>query len=183
MTVLMEKAQVDEIPLFRRKAPLQRAVQLLKRHRDQMYKGDEDRKPISIIITTLAARAYNGEQDIESALASILSKMESLVNPDAPRVPNPVNPAEDFADRWPMPQHKYLQLEENFFLWLRAAKADFSNLLSSDDASFITELAMDKFAARVNEADLRSRLGLLATTSVHTPTQHVAQAPSKPWSI
>lgn len=38
------------------KLPLQRVVQLLKRHRDIMFDGDDD-KPISIIITTLAARA------------------------------------------------------------------------------------------------------------------------------
>ncbi len=36
--------------------------------------GDDESKPISIIITTLAARAYNGETDIFTALNNILEK-------------------------------------------------------------------------------------------------------------
>src|SRR4051794_2550737 len=34
---LKVEAQVDDIPVYRRKTPLQRAVQLLKRHRDVMF--------------------------------------------------------------------------------------------------------------------------------------------------
>lgn len=182
MRSLLEKAQVDEVPLFKRKSPLQRSIQLLKRHRDQMFKGNEDVKPISIIITTLAARAYNGEQDVESALTNILSKMGDIVNPNKPRVPNPVDPKEDFADRWAMPQYKHLQLEDNFFLWLKAAKADFANLLSSDDTSFIAEHAMGKFAAKLTESDLRSKLGITVAAIAAIPTSHVIQSSSKPWS-
>jgi len=182
MLALMEKAQVDEIPLFRRKSTLQRVIQLLKRHRDQMYKSDSDRNPISIIITTLAARAYDGEQNIEAALSTILSKMHGLVNAAQPRVPNPVDPDEDFADRWGMPQYAHLKLEENFFLWLRAAKADFANLVSSDDTKFITEIASEKFAARIDEVNLRTLLGIKTGASVHTPKEHVIRDSSKPWS-
>lgn len=181
MRTLMEKAQVDEVPIFKRKSPLQRSIQLLKRHRDQMFRGNEDVKPISIIITTLAARAYDGEQDVESALTSILSKMGNLVNANEPRVPNPADPQEDFADRWAMPQYKHLQLEDNFFLWLQAAKAAFANLLSSDDASFIAEHAMEKFAAKLEESDLRSRLGITASSIAASPVIHVIQNSSKPW--
>lgn len=46
-----------------RESILQRIVQILKRHRDIMFNGDED-KPISIIITTLASRAYRGETNL-----------------------------------------------------------------------------------------------------------------------
>lgn len=52
---------VRAVPKYQsNKTPLQRAVQILKRHRDIMFAGDED-KPVSIIITTLAAKAYQGE--------------------------------------------------------------------------------------------------------------------------
>jgi hypothetical protein len=37
-------------------------------HRDRMFENDPDGKPISVIITTLAARAYGGETDVYSAL-------------------------------------------------------------------------------------------------------------------
>ena len=160
---------------------MQRSIQLLKRHRDQWFKGNEDVKPISIIITTLAARAYNGEQDVESALTSILLQMGDIVNSNKPRVPNPVDPQEDFADRWAMPQYKHMQLEDNFFLWLQAAKADFANLISSDDTSFIAENAVEKFAIKLAESDLRTKLGITAAIS-SIPISHVIQNSSKPWS-
>ncbi len=180
MRVLIEKAQIDDVPIFKQKTPLQRSVQLLKRHRDQMY-GKDESKPISIIITTLAARAYNGEQDIESALTNILSKMGNFVNPIEPRVPNPVNLAEDFADHWAMPEYKDLKLEENFFLWLSAAKSDFAHLVSSDDMSFIAEQAMEKFAVKMDNTALRTKLGITATAARYTPKEHNIQGSSKPW--
>ncbi|MBU3928004.1 MAG: nucleotidyltransferase, partial [Bacteroidetes bacterium] len=98
--MILGKAQVDDIPLFKRKTPLQQSIQLLKRHRDQMFKEYTDVKPISIIITTLAARAYRGESDIESALDNILRQMGIFVNSGSSVVSNPVNPEENFADRW-----------------------------------------------------------------------------------
>ena len=101
-------AKVDDLPVYRWKSPLQRCVQLLKRHRDIMFADDSDGKPASIIITTLAARAYQGEVDIADALNTILSRMGGLVNAAAPRVPNPVNPAEDFGDRWSDPASSHL---------------------------------------------------------------------------
>ncbi len=48
--VALEKAQIDDVPLFTRKTPLQRVIQLLKRHRDSWSKKNPDSKPISIII-------------------------------------------------------------------------------------------------------------------------------------
>ena len=90
---IMEKvASVDELPVYRWKTPLQRAVQILKRHRDIMFNKMPECKPISSIITTLAGRAYKGESDIYSSLHTILSAMGSFVFPYTPRVPNPVNP-------------------------------------------------------------------------------------------
>ena len=74
--VVMEKvAKIDELPLYRWKTPLQRCIQILKRHRDMMFESDPDGKPISVIITTLAARSYQGESDLEEAMSAILSTM------------------------------------------------------------------------------------------------------------
>ncbi|MCY3488069.1 MAG: nucleotidyltransferase, partial [Bacteroidetes bacterium] len=42
------KANIEQIPPYRLKAPLQRCVQLLKVHRDRMFQNAPDQKPISI---------------------------------------------------------------------------------------------------------------------------------------
>lgn len=93
---------VQDVPTESVKTPLQRVVQLLKRHRDVTCAGDPADKPISIIITTLAANAYNNERNLFDALLSVVGGMRSFIREHggAPWVGNPVNPKENFADKW-----------------------------------------------------------------------------------
>jgi len=126
---------VNPLPKFQKeKLPLQRVVQLLKRHRDLMFNGD-DHKPISIIITTLASRAYQKETDIISALENIIFHMENYIQEKYSKehcrlikwVENPVNEEENFADKWPDCREK----EINFDKWLEKLKGDYKRSISS----------------------------------------------------
>jgi hypothetical protein len=176
----LEKARVDNVPTYKKKTPLQQAIQLLKRHRDFLFQKAPDKKPISIIITTLAARAYNGESDLGDALTTILNKMESFVRAAKPRVPNPVDPNEDFAERWA----RDAALQINFKNWLAQAKADFDFLAKSDDVRLIAGRAKDRFALVLNESDLEKSLGLSALGSqTSTPKVQVIDEnrAAKPW--
>jgi len=121
-------SMVDDVPDHEIKTPLQRAIQLLKRHRDVMF-GCTDDKPISIIITTLAGLAYNGEKTISETLGSVLKGMHRFVEDreGVTWVENPVNPSENFADKW----SENPQKEEFFFSWLDKACKDFGLYLSS----------------------------------------------------
>ena len=182
--ICLEKAQVDDVPLFNKKTPLQRVIQILKRHRDNWSKDNPDSKPISIIITTLAARAYNGETDIVAALGNVLEKMGSLVNPTRPRVPNPVDPEEDFADRWYRQDCLHLRLEDHFNAWLLQAKTDFQHITSTTDTEFICEQIDEKFSLRVNESELKKQLGIGSTSvNIITPKTHTIdrQDSARPW--
>ncbi len=184
MIMCSERAQIDDIPLFKRKTVLQRSIQLLKRHRDNWSKDNPDAKPISIIITTLTSKAYNGEEDIVIALANILEKMKNLVNPSIPKVPNPVDPAEDFADRWYMEKYKYLNLEGNFFAWLKQAQVDFKHILSTTDTNFISEQAEQKFSLKINCSELMKQLNItMAAVNIITPKKHKIEKQNtiKPW--
>lgn len=70
---------VQPVPKYQHnKLPLQRVVQILKRHRDMMFEG-ADNKPISIIITTLASRAYNKQENIIEALVDVVNNMERFI--------------------------------------------------------------------------------------------------------
>jgi hypothetical protein len=124
---------VQTIPKFKKeKLPLQRVVQILKRHRDMMFNGDED-KPISIIITTLAARAYNQETNVIDALVNVVQRMPDFIvdwyslehNKWIKKVANPVNDEENFADKWV----DYPQRQKNFENWLKAVQRDLNNIL------------------------------------------------------
>lgn len=154
--VLLEAraAKIDKVPVHKWKSTLQRVVQILKAHRDQKFKNDPDGKPASIIITTLAARAYRGQTNVADALSAILAAMPGLVGSNKPRVPNPVNPAEDFADRW-TPQNG---LEAKFLRWLREATQDFEALRNARKPELIVEAARSKFGARLNLHEVTGRL-------------------------
>ena len=182
----MEKrASIEEIPTYKLKAPLQRCVQLLKVHRDIMFKDDPDRQPISIIITTLAARAYQGQEDVTEALLHIVDNMIYHVHPETPRVPNPVNPEEDFADRWDTPEGRELDLEGNFYRWLSQARSDFHRLAQTRDADGLVKRAEESLGLSLNRKRLLERLGTPAVSSgtpaVITSTQRIVHPP-KPWA-
>ena len=111
------------------KTILQRIVQILKRHRDIIFNGDED-KPISIIITTLSAKAYQGENSLFEGLNNVIDRMEMFItrNYDGSySIENPVNPKENFADKW----KSHPQRRDNFFKWLRKLKEDRAAILSN----------------------------------------------------
>lgn len=162
----MEKvAKVDELPAYRWKTPLQMCVQILKRHRDVLFEQGPDEKPISVIITTLAARAYQGEEDIESALVRIISTMEDFVLPTTPRVANPVNPEkEDFADKWPNDP----KLEANFRKWLDQLQKDFVFLGQSKDIEQLSEHISKRFGVRVDSTRMKRQQGLLEKAAAIT---------------
>jgi len=155
-------AKIDNLPAHRWKTPLQRSIQILKRHRDMMFENDQDNKPISIIITTLAALAYQGEAEIESSLSSLLQRMAMFVNQKAPKIPNPVNLREDFADKWSLAPI----LENNFWRWLEQAKEDFSRLSNRANIRLIAETALTSFGAHVDASKLHKVDGLLEIAGI-----------------
>lgn len=131
-------ASVDDVPEPLVRTPLQRAIQVLKRHRDFHFKDNPDDKPISMIITTLATLAYGNEKELYSALISIIRKLtdykrlseithetSGLIQriDDQWFIPNPVNPTENFADRWDS------EKANAFFQWLTKVKRDFDFVL------------------------------------------------------
>lgn len=140
--ILLEKS-IQPVPEYReKKSVLVRVVQILKRHRDMLFTNDPD-KPTSIILTTLAAKAYEGEQDIYTALLNIISRMTLFIeikydnsrNKELKWVENPVNPEENFANRWSEKNDK----QKNFYVWIERLKKDFNLVLSGNDSTVVTE--------------------------------------------
>jgi len=170
-----EYKSIEAVPTFALKTPLQQAIQLLKRHRDFMFANRPDLKPISMLITTLAALAYQGEEDLAEALTGILDRMPQFVNEQKPMVPNPVNPGEDFADKW----SSVPGLEDNFWNWLDRARRDFERLLSSDDSDEVRSLAESKFGVRLPESPAQAP-AVLTGTRRSAPLIVVKDAP-RPW--
>ena len=122
---------IEEVPDYRIKTTLQRSIQLLKRHRDIMFQDDPNDKPISIIITTLAALAYSNQADLYDALISIVGGMPSHIQilNGSSWIPNPVNPKENFADKW----QENPQKELKFRSWLLKVQSDLEKASEKGD--------------------------------------------------
>ncbi|MBK6484045.1 MAG: hypothetical protein IPG01_13155 [Chitinophagaceae bacterium] len=102
---LLEKAmRAENLPAdnFKNKKPLQRAVQLVKRYRDLYFQEDDTYKTSSIILTTIAGQFYRGQESIFDTVDGIISSIEDhdTYLYGRLKVVNPVNPVENFTDKW-----------------------------------------------------------------------------------
>lgn len=159
---------IQPIPNYsKEKLPLQRVVQILKRHRDMMFDGDED-KPISIIITTLASQAYQKETNIIDALFNVTSKMRDLVDEKYSEkhgkwvmwVENPVNNEENFADKWV----DHPKRQQNFFDWIDRVQQDLAEATTQIGLHKIQESfekSMGSTVVRKTFSDIGERARLL----------------------
>jgi hypothetical protein len=135
------------------KTPLRISVQVLKRHRDVRYSGDLDDKPISIIITTLAAAAYQNELELFEALMGIITRMEASIQMIEGKwwIPNPVNPKENFADKW----NEFPQRAQRFFEWIAMVKFDLELVLNQSGLNNVSGQLSQSFGADVVERSMK----------------------------
>lgn len=112
--IILEKAlDIEELPSkvpYSFIQPLQRIVQLVKRHRDIFFEKQKDNSPRSVVLTTLAAEYYNAWESESEAMLNVLEniKKEIDTNPYGKIViVNPSDPNEKFSDLWDDKPHLY----------------------------------------------------------------------------
>jgi hypothetical protein len=106
--------------------------------------------------------------------------MPKSVRPTKPRIPNPVDPAEDFADKW----SRNPRLEENFWLWRAQAKADLDRLFVATGSTDGVRVFNQGYGIRISE-DIEKRMasfldGTTPTVLSPSPATRIVGAP-KPW--
>lgn len=162
------RGTLESVPPYAWKTPLQRSIQILKRHRDVMFWEYPDLAPISMIITNLAARAYEGETDIFTALTNIVAKMPAFVGSAAPWVRNPADPAEDYGEKWSAKP----ELRVWFGRWHAQVSADLARL-----PAILREATLKAEIAQTFRVDLtpdqlptqRPRITFPTTSTIATP--------------
>jgi hypothetical protein len=152
------------------KHPLQLVVQLIKRWRDIYYKDRQHLAPISIVLTTLAATHYDGDECINTALKKILdgicTEIESAeFSRRRVQVCNPANPREDLSERWDGDHAAY----DAFVEGMRKLRRQW-NLVLTKSVNINSELerlfgetvktAVIKQAKRLQEARINKTLGV-----------------------
>lgn len=166
------RASVEEIPDYRVRTPLQSAIMILKRHRDIMFAKNMDIRPISIILTTLAAHSYKGEATIAEALFVILTKMDSFIGQNGQGhalIQNPTDPLENFADKWA----KHPERQQAFYDWLKQARHDFMQIAALADRLRIQTLMESRVGT-----ELAKRVGARATPKSSGLLRNMTIAPA-----
>jgi hypothetical protein len=174
------------------KMPLQRCVQLLKRHRDKIFYEDNSTAPSSIIITTLARRSYAKQVD-QSAYDCPIELLIDMVRgmPEFIQtrrlgdgrldytIGNPVLPAENFASKWKDDS----RLPSDFYSWQRSALRSLEELakmagaglpqvgriLASDYGHDAASQAIRQFSATIQENSKKGKLDILRENSRGEP--------------
>lgn len=189
-------ASVNDVPDFYVKSPLQRTIQLLKRHRDIYYyrnKTISKYKPASIIITSLAAKIVkntpartleevlpyivNGIADYATLLqgkvpeARVVGETRNFIYKQESQwyIPNPVDPADNYADSWSD------ETAKAFFDWTEAVKRDLSETSCLNEMRYIAGL-QTSFGKNYVE----SKLGINEQKNLGLQPKKITQI-SKPW--
>ena len=145
------------------KTPLQRSIQILKRHRDIWFGKNQSAyakkaKPPSIIITTLAARAYNNQADLQQALMKIVTGMQGYIaayKKGIVVIPNPVNSLENLADKWQEHTIQRVCFED----WLKQVYLDLTEALALSDIQSVGQ-SLERCLGEhvINKAKLRKKI-------------------------
>lgn len=157
------------------KSILQAAVKLLKRHRDKWCE-DSELRPISVIISTLSAHAYNGELNLQDAILGILERMPSYISEQKPYVPNPVNADEDFGERW----EEKPELKRTFKQWILSALRDFRLLYSCSSKEELEKILKDTLAIKGAKSISQDVFPNDEKARLWTPKAYQV-APQRPW--
>ena len=166
--------QVEDVPEYKVKTPLQRSIQILKRHRDIWFDQEQSvygkkAKPISIIITTLAAHAYDNEINLQQALLKIVTEMPRHIeyyNNGAALIRNPVNPLENFAGKW----QEHPIRKTCFMDWIKQAQLDLTQALELSNIQRVGKSLKSCLGERVINKGLRnlSKAGSYSASTIAT---------------
>lgn len=166
----LESRSIEKVPdQHEFKGVLKRTVQILKRHRDIYFNEfaphNKDYAPISIIITTLAAHAYedllkkNVEYTSVSLLKAIIKNMGNYINQYSDNnhaseyhIDNPTNKKENFAEKWNDDSRYAL----NFAKWSKVVYEDIESILSTEGVDKIGKEINTYFGASYGNKVIKS---------------------------
>lgn len=141
-----ENEPLKKISPYEMTPTLIRVIQLLKRAKNVYFKDyTGEREPQSIVITTLAAKYYDGEFSVFEAMSNIVSKMKKLYESNNRfEVKNPGYPQEVFTEKWP----SHVEYYDNYFKYINFVYSELNNLrrTSTSKKAFVNLFGEHPFA-------------------------------------
>jgi hypothetical protein len=155
---------VADVPNWAVRSTLQRLVQVLKWHCYLGFADDVDNRPPSILITTLAAHAYRGQDDLGAAILEVIDDMPNYISKSNGRwlVLNPAQPKENFVDKWNETDTAHRRQEFNG--WLHRVQHDIEIAYDAQDSGL--DVLVDRLSATLDRRVLEKSAANWARTTV-----------------
>jgi hypothetical protein len=157
-TYFEKKAHIDPLPddeSVERKSPLKRAVQLIKRYRDVYFEDDLESAPISIVLTTLAGRAYYGQASVTESISHILNEIDRLIPKEGRLIVlNPSNPDEDLSERWDSNPDLY----EKFKIFVKEFKQQWNHVTTLQGIHNIAAALKEMFGENIINESIKDQV-------------------------
>jgi hypothetical protein len=166
--------------LFEAKSILKFVVQIFKRQRDLVFAKTPDLAPASIILSTLCAELYRGEESVSDAIANILLRLSQKIQQNQGERLSVWNPAnrvlEDLGERWQHNPEAYTQ----FKAWIFSFHRQWQSLLKIRDQKTLSVFLGDLFEEQLTQTAFREyaeilerdrqpgRLGIQSNTGILT---------------
>jgi len=200
VTALANSAQIERLPEHTRlKSPLQRIVQITKRHRDYYFNKKTKQSELitaSIVVTTLLMKAYANKVHIRvypSGFDLLLACVQDMPNHLDTRevagfthysLPNPSLPSENLVEKWSDRRYSasFFAWHQNFtqFLYaLLSGEGDQRRLLAETlgeravNSAFARQTENFSLARRHGALSVDSRVGLTLGTVGRVSPRHV----------
>lgn len=173
------------------KSVLKRTVQLLKRHRDILFQNqNRENAPISIIITTLAAKSYaesvqkkryDSQFDLLYDVISAMPKfivIEDIEGRPFYYIPNETTAGENFAEKW----NEHPERANAFYEWQTSALRDIEKFgwltgLDTTKRAMMemfgekeTSKAFNRYSEAINSSRFNERLKINALSGLGVTT-------------
>lgn len=155
---------VADVPNWAVRSTLQRLVQILKWHCYLDFADNIDNRPPSILITTLAAHAYRGQDDLSMAILEVIEDMPNAITKSNGHwlVPNPAQPKENFVDKWNEPDTAHRRQEFND--WLRRVQRDIEIAAGAENSGL--DVLVDRLSSTFDRKVLKKSASNWARATV-----------------
>jgi len=147
---------VESVEDWQIRTPLQRTVQILKRHRDIYFERNGGEKPASIVITTLASKVYAGESSLSESLKNVINGLDGYIEKDNGKyvIKSPVS-NENFADKWNEDEARV----KGFYSWLSDLREGLLRVLEALDVNGLEFYLGERLIKKSHMLDLKKASG------------------------
>ncbi|MGB3145931.1 MAG: hypothetical protein WBB24_17670, partial [Maribacter sp.] len=168
-----------------------RAVQLTKRYRDIFFDKNPKHRTSSIVLTTIFGQLYQGEASIYETIDNVLNRIignyseyqqlfENRGIYKRIKVLNPVNPEEDFTDKWDKDKEYYNQFiafaKSYKEKWERLKKGDFGiaeELFGSARTKIILKVQLENLSKGKGDTLEKAGLSIMAGKNYVDPKGNI----------